>query len=436
MVKDSSLFQEKLSARFITIIQWIVFSLTIIALMVYPFLPERKITIIPSNETFSYLNASNAVVKRWVNQQTGHWHCEIEDNNSYNYCGINLNWLNEAYKDGRDLSNFEYIKLNLDYVGEAEQVRLFLRNFDDSYAIENDANSPQYLYTNFKTSDFTNGDITISLAEITVADWWMVQYQHPRNRALPKFDHINTFGLEVFGQNISGTHEMVLNSIEFIGPFFKEENYYLTIIIIWLLAVFFHLTFQLYVTKNYAVTITNKGKELTKSNLALKKETHKYRNLSILDALTQVPNRHGFEEYILNTLTSHYKDVSLIILDIDYFKKINDIHGHTVGDMVLKELSALLQSNIRGGDYLARWGGEEFIICCTETSAENTVNFAEKLRLLIAAHSFADEITLNVTISMGIAVRDPKESFKTWFNRADQALYQAKNTGRNKTIVN
>lgn len=425
----------QLNTKLITYIQWAVFILTVIAIFLYPLLPDKKITIIPSDETWVNLNTvGNGIEISWIDRQKDHWQCTIKENIGRSSCGVYLTWRDELLMRGRDLSNFKNIKLNIDYQGNAKRIRLYLRNFDGDYANTTDHNSSQYLYTEFRQDDLNHGDLEIALTEITVADWWLDQYQHPRKNALPKFDKVHTFGIEIYGDNIAGTHKVMLNSIEFIGPAINERNYYFTILIIWLVGVFLHLITQLYIAKKYVITVKTTKDKLAKFNKVLAQEKDKYRELSVLDALTQIPNRHGFEEFMLNDIKATSKDVSLIMLDIDFFKKINDTHGHDIGDVALKELSALLQENIRSNDFFARWGGEEFVICCIDTTLHDAYKFSEKLRTIVEKAVFCDEFQLKMTISLGIAMRNPKESFKEWFSYADQALYQAKADGRNKTV--
>jgi diguanylate cyclase (GGDEF)-like protein len=120
----------------------------------------------------------------------------------------------------------------------------------------------------------------------------------------------------------------------------------------------------------------------------------------------------------------------IVMMDIDHFKKINDTHGHGVGDTVLKELANLVMQHIRASDILARWGGEEFVLLAPSSTLETTRDLAEKLRQLIAAHLFAGH--LKITMSFGIAQYAPNDTLKSIIARADSALYISKHEGRNK----
>lgn len=127
----------------------------------------------------------------------------------------------------------------------------------------------------------------------------------------------------------------------------------------------------------------------------------------------------------------------VLIIDVDHFKKINDAHGHDGGDQVLLQVATNLSNNTRGGDYAFRLGGEEFLLVLVDTDAQKIVQAAEKLRLRIAEDIFrlTQGAVIKVTVSIGIAVHDGHPDYERLLRRADQALYEAKNTGRNRCVL-
>ncbi len=154
------------------------------------------------------------------------------------------------------------------------------------------------------------------------------------------------------------------------------------------------------------------------------------------DALTQIFNRGFFNQQLTRAIScsSRYNTpTSLILFDIDYFKVINDSHGHLAGDTVLKELACLVQDNIRKNDFLARWGGEEFVVLAPGIDGQEALQFAKKLRLLIASFSFS--VKLTITCSFGISSFIAPEDGNTFVQRVDEALYQAKQAGRNTCVL-
>ena len=161
--------------------------------------------------------------------------------------------------------------------------------------------------------------------------------------------------------------------------------------------------------------------------------------LTTIDGLTQVYNKRYFVETLereIGRAQRYRRDLSLIMFDIDHFKKVNDTFGHLAGDYVLKQLAAVIKSRIRREDILSRYGGEEFAIILPEIDHYNASQFAEKIRRLTEKAVFRFEDTeIPVTISIGVAslaadITDPVEFVKL----ADQKLYEAKNNGRNCVV--
>ena len=158
--------------------------------------------------------------------------------------------------------------------------------------------------------------------------------------------------------------------------------------------------------------------------------------MSITDPLTGLYNRtfliENLEKKILEAKRYNFP-LSIAMIDVDYFKKVNDTYGHLTGDCLLKELAFLLKKNFRGSDTIARYGGEEFLIIMPFTNKENAKKKLEKFRKLVENYKFCTE-ELKKTISVGIAEYHNENIFE-FINKADQALYKAKNTGRNKIII-
>lgn len=155
--------------------------------------------------------------------------------------------------------------------------------------------------------------------------------------------------------------------------------------------------------------------------------------LSITDPLTQIYNRLKLNSVLqieLQRARRYERPLSVILLDIDYFKNINDTYGHQVGDLVLIHIAGLLDSRTRRSDILGRWGGEEFMIVCPETDSARAMEVAEKLRTEIAHHDFP--AVKSKTASFGVAAYEPGETTDDLVARADAALYRAKNSGRNR----
>lgn len=158
--------------------------------------------------------------------------------------------------------------------------------------------------------------------------------------------------------------------------------------------------------------------------------------LSSTDRLTGTWNRAHFDKTIVvesSRSVRYHQPVTLILLDIDRFKQVNDQHGHAVGDEVLRELAKVIRSNIRTSDMLFRWGGEEFVILAPSTNYQSASKLADTLRARIEQHEI--NTAGSITVSLGVAEHVSGESENAWFRRTDEALYAAKNSGRNRVVV-
>ena len=161
----------------------------------------------------------------------------------------------------------------------------------------------------------------------------------------------------------------------------------------------------------------------------------KLEELATKDFLTDLVNRRRFFEQLESAMaTARVKktSVSVVIFDLDWFKRINDTFGHDSGDVVLKNTALRVRELLRGSDCAARIGGEEFILLLNETRIETAMAIAEAVRARIADVPF--ELVGTVSASFGVAEWDMKEDSRALINRADRALYTAKQTGRNRVV--
>jgi two-component system, cell cycle response regulator len=162
--------------------------------------------------------------------------------------------------------------------------------------------------------------------------------------------------------------------------------------------------------------------------------------MAITDPLTGLYNRRYMESHLSSLLeqaVARKKPLTVLVLDIDYFKAINDSHGHDAGDDVLREFSFRIKKSIRGIDLACRYGGEEFVVVMPETDLTVATMVAERLRRRIATEPFPIQEgarKLEVTISVGISALSKNDTAATILKRADAALYRAKRDGRNRVV--
>lgn len=182
-------------------------------------------------------------------------------------------------------------------------------------------------------------------------------------------------------------------------------------------------------------SLTQAYRDLSRTTRELKAREAEILALALTDALTGIGNRRRLDEVLLRETElshRHGHSLSLMILDIDHFKRVNDVHGHETGDQVLRQTGALLRRELRAGDLPNRMGGEEFVVLMPHTDGQEGQACAERLRLAMQAEDFGDG--LHATVSIGVATLLPGESGTAQLARADAALYGAKQTGRNRVI--
>lgn len=160
--------------------------------------------------------------------------------------------------------------------------------------------------------------------------------------------------------------------------------------------------------------------------------------LATTDMLTGLLNRRQMGQHLVDGMAAAARSGQphcLALIDIDHFKRVNDTHGHRMGDEVLKVFASLAQADLRPGDKLARWGGEEFLLLMPQMDQAQARVTIERLCQRIVAHPMGESEQLRVTVSVGLAQWWPGESLACWLDRTDKALYEAKHQGRNRCVV-
>ncbi|NJR67317.1 MAG: diguanylate cyclase [Synechococcales cyanobacterium CRU_2_2] len=183
------------------------------------------------------------------------------------------------------------------------------------------------------------------------------------------------------------------------------------------------------------ISAAKRYRELLKTNDLLS-------TIALVDPLTELSNRRALDWELprqIERARDRDRPLSLMIFDLDFFKSINDTHGHLVGDVSLKLLSARLRHNLRANDTLFRYGGEEFVVILSDTQGDEAGEIGDRLCQLIGTQAFTinDDLELSLTVSVGVAVLRPEDDTKglTLMERADRRLRQAKQTGRNRVVT-
>lgn len=405
------------------------------------FAPDNRQLLLPDNSARLYLLTKplpdGSPSSEWTNDQHTAWKCTNPESYKIDYfpCAVTLD-LSKTADTGLNLSNFKYINLHLDYKGSSNKVRIAIRNFNPTYSKASDNNSTKFNAIQIHSSEL-NKELHLSLTSFAVADWWLSQYNIPLSRSAPEMD--NTLVITVdFGEPIQpGIHSFELKKIELQGDWIATEYWYLGILVLWLGSIFIYAIKRLLELNAQAKHDTQVINQLNNTNEQLKEETNKFRRLSTVDPLTQLYNRFGIDQIIASLSgNSHLQtpdtpNYSLLVADIDHFKRINDQRGHDTGDLVLQHIAKIIQTHLRAGDFVGRWGGEEFVVIMPGASKKTAMAMAEMIRDAIFTTPCKLEKPLSVSASFGVSERLNEEDFASCFKRADNALYKAKDQGRN-----
>jgi diguanylate cyclase (GGDEF)-like protein len=406
--------------------------LTVVALVAHRFLPERRLTLdaAKAGGVFFLMKTGEESLSTvdWVDQARFHFKCQVAKG-AASGTGCSFTYLlypEQAPTQGTDLSDYRNLNLAIRYAGAARYLRVAIRDFDPRFSRVEDSNSSKFNSINLKPRDLAE-PLAINLHEFSVPEWWVTQYDLPRKLGQPDFRNATAFSIDLIG-DLGGTgHDIQIDRLEFSGDWISAESWYLGILCLWMLLGATYGTTQL-------VKLRRQHREQRRRIRELQGEKDKYQKLSTVDGLTHVLNRHGIDEFI-RSLADMNLPTSVIVIDLDHFKKVNDHRGHHAGDRVLQSLGEILRAQTRNTDGLGRWGGEEFVLVCPGTNLPKAADLAEKLRHRIMQTNFIPEDPIAVTASFGVATSPPGGSFEDAFRQADQALYLAKNRGRNCVVA-
>jgi len=404
--------------------------LTLLAMVGHRFLPQRRLTIDSSRQgaNFFPVNLSNGTPAdfQWIDQANFHFACKFPQAPAYQGCGFAYLLSTTIASQGIDLSRYQTLNLAVRYTGKAQYLRVSIRNFDSRFSRIEDLNSPKFNFVNIPTKDLAQ-TIAIGLGEFSVAEWWTTAYNLPRAYSHPDLSNATVLNIDLQGDLAGTQHDVQIDKIEFVGDWISAESWYMGLLCLWMILGTAYGTSQW-------LTMRRKHRAQREQINDLEHEKEMYQKLSTLDALTNVLNRHGIGQFV-SALGITRVSASVIVIDLDHFKRVNDERGHHVGDRVLRTMGEILSSSTRNTDAVGRWGGEEFVLVCPGASLANAADMAEKLRHRIMETNFIPEDPLPITASFGVAASRADLGFEDAFRQADQALYLAKSRGRNCVVT-
>ena len=356
--------------------------------------------------------------------------CEITPSDyPWPYCEISFILIDQENK-GMDLSGYSQVKLWAKYsTPQPFGIRFQLINYNPAYSALDDPNSYKYNAIELFDNNASYPHI-IQMHHMQVPTWWLSQGKIAPDYWGPEFNDVRGVQIST-GEGVKpGKYQMIIERVEISGQYINDRTLYFGLLCIWTLMAIAFFVDTLLKTKKELQTNLQRQKQLEALNTLLNQEHRQLEEKLTRDPLTGVLNRDGLAPvFNQNWTADSTPPLSLIFIDIDHFKKINDTYGHNIGDQVLLAFAQTLSENTRTQDLLARWGGEEFVLACPDTTLDKASGLAEKLRRCIEVNEWPK--ALQITASFGVAQMLHQESPTDFISRADKALYIAKAQGRN-----
>jgi diguanylate cyclase (GGDEF)-like protein len=365
----------------------------------------------------------NSVVE-WIDRDRFEWRCRLQARYEYPYCFA------QVALGGLNLEKFDSIRIDLDYEGPADSIRMQLLNRGSSNVKPGSPHSVKYQELEISALSLDK-PLELPMRNFHVASWWLQEFSTvPEEAKLELHDVVYAEILTGTGAPL-GEHRFKLNSIEWHGSLVPRDQWYLGIIIAWVSLIIGHLVYRAWYLKTAATRHYERAKHLLARYNSLNIKSRQLEKMAKTDPLTGISNRADISEFLSGATLERRKPggaLSAIMIDIDHFKQINDTYGHDMGDKILIAVAGTLAETVRRTDGVGRWGGEEFLLVCPNTTLEDAEKLAEKLCRQVRSVSIDPQVT--VTASFGVATWQD-ESIEAFVRRVDGALYQAKDAGRN-----
>ncbi|MFP5393465.1 MAG: GGDEF domain-containing protein [Gammaproteobacteria bacterium] len=425
----------ELSSRALKIMQYLVGALmflTITLLVWQHYGMERVIELSPRG-AFPYAvfnddkDGGASIVSADIRDDALVVNCTLVRQFEWPYCSVRFS-LGTPTR-GMDLSDFDTVVLDVRHTGPGPHtLRMYLRNFEPGRASTQELNSQRVNEIEFETP--VHGGLNVPISLLHTATWWAKLRNVALHDSAVRIDNVTTVELSSGVANELGHHVFEVRSIKFYGKWISQKTLLMVLVAAWFMCgVAWPLMGALHLRSQLRAKEARLAM-LDALNQALQLEARELAGQAYTDPLTGALNRQGLRDALVKQWqTAPHGTSAIIFMDLDHFKPINDNQGHPVGDDVLRRFAAMIRADIRASDKLVRWGGEEFLIVCPDTSAVHAQQLAEKLRQSMPQQAWPNG--LRVTASFGVTELGKDEDIGEAIKRADDALYRAKHRGRN-----
>jgi diguanylate cyclase (GGDEF)-like protein len=355
-------------------------------------------------------------------------HCKIVKQYAFPYCKMMFTL--QTAKGGLDMSELTHFTMDIRYEGVGPaRINLLLANVEEGMA-----HSDHWNTYKINQIDFTDvpptGLITVPLKWFAVPQWWKELAKPTMDHSYVRMDNVAKFEIMNAAGSLEGDHVFTVRAIKVHGKLISQSHLLMILVALWIVCAVGFLAATTLLLRSQLKESDTALALLSQVNKALELEARELAGQAYIDPLTGVLNRQGLRAALMSTSSLLAAPMSVIFLDIDHFKRINDAHGHDVGDEVLRKFAHVLGAGLRSSDRLVRWGGEEFLIVCPVTDVHQASKVAENLRINLHRQSWP--AGLSVTASFGVAQHADNEDIGVVIKLADNELYGAKAAGRNR----
>ncbi|WP_232313400.1 GGDEF domain-containing protein [Enterovibrio coralii] len=359
--------------------------------------------------------------------------CTLGEGYKWPFCEIAIS-LTKKIQNGIDLSNYHSMVIEASYKAPApdQRLRVYLRNYNEEYSNTEDPVSLKFNGIEYGPSE-TMGEFVLPLNSFQVLSWWISDLNVPLKNAGPELNNISLIEIATGSAPVIGDHTLTIKSIRFEGLMVTEAQLFRTLTFMWMTVVMIILGLKYWQSRVTYAKERRRADKLKKINSSLRQQSETLSVLATTDALTGLRNRTEIYPVLHKHLKASKKQhCSALCIDLDHFKAVNDTYGHDMGDRLLVDTAQILRDATSTSDIVVRWGGEEFVVFCPTRNLAQATFLAEKIRYAFENYSWSHGESM--TCSVGVASTS-NSNVAALIADADDALYQAKQAGRNRVEV-
>jgi diguanylate cyclase (GGDEF)-like protein len=365
-------------------------------------------------------------------ERRGHdlvFRCKIVRSTAWPYCKL-LITLADEHNDGIDMSRYSHFTLDADYQGPGP-AKLGMALVNAEPGLTHPDQWQTYKVNRLESFDIVkHGQALIPLRWFSVAQWWKDMARPSFEHSFTQIDNVVRAELATPPDAEEGEHVFVVHAIHLHGKLVSQTALLMALVGTWIFFAIAWPAAAAFILRKQLKESNAALRLLGQVNEALELEARELAGQAHFDPLTGVLNRQGLRAVLMSTPTLMADPMSVIFIDIDHFKVINDTHGHDIGDDVLRKFASVVAAAINAADRLVRWGGEEFLIVCPATSVAQAQQLAETLRRSLHQQFWPGGLRL--TASFGVAQHRHGEEIGVVIRHADRELYGAKACGRDR----